>query len=77
MLQPENYKNRRELMASGIETVKALWRGEAVKVVGGDGQPVEVKTLSTSSAARTQDVGDRKLCTRTPSRLPDGWASTC
>jgi natural product biosynthesis luciferase-like monooxygenase protein len=43
-LQPDNYKNRRELMASGIETVKALWRGEAVKVVAGDGQPVEVNT---------------------------------
>jgi natural product biosynthesis luciferase-like monooxygenase protein len=43
-LQPDNYKNRRELMASGIETVKALWRGEAIKVVGGDGQPVEVTT---------------------------------
>jgi natural product biosynthesis luciferase-like monooxygenase protein len=45
VLQPENYKNRRELMASGIETVKALWRGEAVKAVGGDGQLVEVKTF--------------------------------
>jgi natural product biosynthesis luciferase-like monooxygenase protein len=45
VLQPENYKNRRELMASGIETVKALWRGEAIKAVGGDGQPVEVKTF--------------------------------
>ena len=45
VLQPENYKNRRELMASGIETVKALWRGESVKAVGGDGQQVEVKTF--------------------------------
>jgi natural product biosynthesis luciferase-like monooxygenase protein len=45
VLQPENYKKRRELMASGIETVKALWRGEAVKAVGGDGEPVEVKTF--------------------------------
>ena len=43
-LQPDNYKNRRELMASGIETVKALWRGESIKVVGGDGLPVEVNT---------------------------------
>lgn len=41
-LQPDNYNNRRELMASGIETVKALWRGESIKVVGGDGQPVDV-----------------------------------
>ncbi|AWM05853.1 MupA/Atu3671 family FMN-dependent luciferase-like monooxygenase [Bradyrhizobium symbiodeficiens] len=45
VLQPENYKNRRELMASGIETVKALWRGEAIKAVGGDGQPIEIKTF--------------------------------
>ncbi|WP_407155120.1 MupA/Atu3671 family FMN-dependent luciferase-like monooxygenase [Bradyrhizobium sp. STM 3557] len=45
VLQPDNYKNRRELMASGIETVKALWRGESVKAIGGDGQPVEVKTF--------------------------------
>ena len=45
VLQPENYKNRRELMASGIETVKALWRGQSVKAVGGDGQQVEVKTF--------------------------------
>ena len=45
VLYPENYKNRRELMASGIETVKALWRGEAVKAVGGDGQIVEIKTF--------------------------------
>ena len=29
VLQPENFKNRRELMANGIETVKALWRGES------------------------------------------------
>lgn len=43
-LQPDNFKNRREVMASGIETVKALWRGEAIKVIGGDGQPVEVNT---------------------------------
>ena len=43
-LQPDNYKNRRELMASGIETVKKLWRGESIEVVGGDGQPVEVNT---------------------------------
>ena len=44
-LQPDNYKNRRELMASGIETVMALWRGESIKVVGGDGQLVEVSTF--------------------------------
>jgi natural product biosynthesis luciferase-like monooxygenase protein len=42
-LAPGNFKDRRELMASGIETVRALWRGEAVPVVSGDGSPIEVK----------------------------------
>ncbi|MBS0237569.1 MAG: LLM class flavin-dependent oxidoreductase [Proteobacteria bacterium] len=44
-LQPQNYKNRRELFARGIETVKALWRGEAIETIDGDGQTVEVKTF--------------------------------
>ncbi|MFA5956078.1 MupA/Atu3671 family FMN-dependent luciferase-like monooxygenase [Hyphomicrobium sp.] len=44
-LQPQNYKARREIFASGIETVKALWRGEAVEMVDGDGQAVQVKVF--------------------------------
>ncbi|SFV33371.1 natural product biosynthesis luciferase-like monooxygenase domain-containing protein [Hyphomicrobium facile] len=44
-LQPQNYKNRRELFARGIETVKALWRGEAVETIDGDGQTVQLKTF--------------------------------
>jgi len=42
-LAPDNFKDRRGLMARGIETVRALWRGEAVSTISGDGQPIEVR----------------------------------
>ncbi|MDQ6673653.1 MAG: LLM class flavin-dependent oxidoreductase [Chloroflexota bacterium] len=42
-LAPDNFKDRRELMARGIERVRALWRGEAVPATSGDGKPIEVK----------------------------------
>jgi natural product biosynthesis luciferase-like monooxygenase protein len=42
-LAPANYKERRELMARGIETVRALWAGAKVPVTGGDGKTIEVK----------------------------------
>jgi natural product biosynthesis luciferase-like monooxygenase protein len=42
-LVPGNFKNRRDLMARGIETVRALWRGEAVSTTSGDGRPIDVK----------------------------------
>ena len=41
-LAPENFERRRELMAEGIETVRALWRGESVSVRGGDGRPIDL-----------------------------------
>jgi natural product biosynthesis luciferase-like monooxygenase protein len=41
-LAPDNFERRRELMAEGIETVRALWRGETVSVRGGDGRTIEV-----------------------------------
>lgn len=40
---PEHYTSRKELMFDGIETVKKLWRGEAVSVRGGAGNELEVK----------------------------------
>lgn len=46
-LFPENYANRNEVMYRGIETVRKLWRGEAVQVKGGDGNLVELKTYPT------------------------------
>jgi natural product biosynthesis luciferase-like monooxygenase protein len=42
---PENYTDRKELMFSGIETVKKLWRGEPISVIGGAGSEIEVKIL--------------------------------
>ena len=42
-LAPENFKNRRELMARGIETVRALWRGEAIAATSGDGRTIQIR----------------------------------
>jgi natural product biosynthesis luciferase-like monooxygenase protein len=42
-MMPQNYEDRRRLMVEGIETIRKLWRGEAVSVKSGDGKDVEVK----------------------------------
>jgi natural product biosynthesis luciferase-like monooxygenase protein len=42
-LAPGNFKDRRDIMARGIETVKALWRGEQVAVTSGDGSETQVR----------------------------------
>jgi natural product biosynthesis luciferase-like monooxygenase protein len=42
-LMPGNYADRRKLMADGIETVRALWRGESVPAKSGDGREISVK----------------------------------
>jgi natural product biosynthesis luciferase-like monooxygenase protein len=42
-LAPANFKERRELMSRGIETVRALWRGESVAATSGDGKEVQVR----------------------------------
>ncbi|MEZ5317815.1 MAG: LLM class flavin-dependent oxidoreductase [Vicinamibacterales bacterium] len=44
-LRPENYKDRRDVMARGIETIRTLWRGERVPAVNGHGEPIEVKVF--------------------------------
>ena len=41
---PEAFADRNERMFEGIETVKALWRGETRVLPGGDGEPVTVTT---------------------------------
>ncbi|WP_437603945.1 MupA/Atu3671 family FMN-dependent luciferase-like monooxygenase [Sorangium sp. So ce590] len=41
---PGNYGNRRELTFASVETIRALWRGEAVELPGVDGQPLKIKT---------------------------------
>ncbi len=43
-LMPQNYESRREKMAEGIETVRRLWRGEAVPATNGQGRPIEVRS---------------------------------
>ena len=43
MFAPENYADRKQLMLRQIETVRRLWRGEAVPFKGGAGNDVEVK----------------------------------
>jgi natural product biosynthesis luciferase-like monooxygenase protein len=45
VLKPENFANNKQVMLEGIETVRKLWRGEAVSFPGTTGQPVEVRTL--------------------------------
>ena len=42
---PENFLNRRKMMAGQIETVRRLWRGESVPFTGGTGAEVQVKIL--------------------------------
>jgi natural product biosynthesis luciferase-like monooxygenase protein/FkbM family methyltransferase len=43
VLAPENYDRRKEIMLEGIETVRALWRGESVALLNGAGNRVDIK----------------------------------
>lgn len=43
VLAPANHADRRTLMLEQLETVRALWRGEAVTLPGGTGAPVDVR----------------------------------
>ncbi|HEX9729017.1 MAG TPA: MupA/Atu3671 family FMN-dependent luciferase-like monooxygenase [Gemmatimonadales bacterium] len=45
VLMPANFDNRRDVMFEGIETVRRLWRGEAVGFPNSKGEPVEVRTF--------------------------------
>src|ERR1019366_2060875 len=42
-LKPENYADRREVLGEYLRTVRRLWRGEAVRVTNGMGEPQEVR----------------------------------
>ena len=42
-LMPQNYKERKEIMLRGIDTIRRLWRGEPVKSVSGTGDEIEVR----------------------------------
>ena len=44
LIAPEAFPNRQQLMFDGIETIRALWRGETREASGGDGKPVTFGT---------------------------------
>ncbi|MEM7130986.1 MAG: MupA/Atu3671 family FMN-dependent luciferase-like monooxygenase [Chloroflexota bacterium] len=44
VLEPNHFANRKEIMLQQIETVRQLWRGEAVTLEGGNG-PATIRTL--------------------------------
>jgi natural product biosynthesis luciferase-like monooxygenase protein len=43
VLKPGAYEDRHEIMRQGIDTVRRLWRGEALRLPGGTGHEVEVR----------------------------------
>jgi natural product biosynthesis luciferase-like monooxygenase protein len=46
-LRPQNYASRRDQLFSGIEELRRLWRGEALPLVGGDGETVTRRIYPT------------------------------
>ena len=44
VLAPDNYKDAKQLMFDNLETVRQLWRGEAVRLPGPMGDEVECRT---------------------------------
>ncbi len=45
VFQPARYADRKAHLEQGIDTVRRLWRGEAVRRLGGAGREVEVRVL--------------------------------
>jgi len=45
VLKPENFAKNKQVMLDGIETIRRLWRGEAVAFPGTTGAMVDVKIL--------------------------------
>ncbi len=43
-LMPQNYRDRRDVMLSGIDTIRRLWSGEPVTATNGHGETIEVKS---------------------------------
>jgi natural product biosynthesis luciferase-like monooxygenase protein len=41
---PGSYADRRQVMLDGIATVRSLWRGESVRMAGGTGAEIELRT---------------------------------
>jgi natural product biosynthesis luciferase-like monooxygenase protein len=51
-LAPANYADRKEIMFRGIETIKRLWAGEAIKVRGADERELEIRIMPRPVRAR-------------------------
>jgi natural product biosynthesis luciferase-like monooxygenase protein len=45
VLAPDRYADRKAVMLRGIDTVRSLWRGEAVRVKNGVGHEVDIRVL--------------------------------
>jgi natural product biosynthesis luciferase-like monooxygenase protein len=45
VLKPENFKNNKQVLVDGIDTVRRLWKGESVSFPGPLGEPVAIRTL--------------------------------
>ncbi|HEY7877943.1 MAG TPA: MupA/Atu3671 family FMN-dependent luciferase-like monooxygenase, partial [Gemmatimonadaceae bacterium] len=45
VLRPEGFANSKQVMGQGIDIVRRLWRGEAVRFPNGTGEEVEVRTF--------------------------------
>ncbi len=45
VLMPDNYEQRKQVMFDGMETIRRLWRGEAITVKNGSGDDTEVRIL--------------------------------
>jgi natural product biosynthesis luciferase-like monooxygenase protein len=45
VLQPQNYRDRKDVLERGIDVVRRLWRGDAVERPAPDGRTVSVRTL--------------------------------
>jgi natural product biosynthesis luciferase-like monooxygenase protein len=43
VLKPDNYRDRKNVMLAAIETVRRLWKGEAVAARNGNGDPIEIR----------------------------------
>ncbi|MGB3292555.1 MAG: type I polyketide synthase [Phormidesmis sp.] len=44
---PENYPNRHQVLFEGIQTIRQLWRGEALQATSGSGKPIQIRTYPT------------------------------
>ncbi len=42
-LKPEHYRDRKNVMLSGIDTMRRLWRGDTVTARNGNGDPIDVR----------------------------------